>query len=235
MVPLISLFVILALSLTVTRIGAVALRLTGMSDAAARFQARSAFTGTGFTTRETEQVVAHPVRRRIVSTLMLTGSLGIVAVSATLIVSLIGLHQRATPLRLIVFVLGVIAFFVVARSKWVDRLMCAVITRILRRWTDLETRDFATLLHLRDDYRIAEIAIDEENPLAGRTLRDLRLRDHGINVLGVEQGDNGYDGSPHPDFRLAPGQTLIVYGRPDAVEGLDTGRLFESAAESAHD
>ena len=57
---------VLGLSLVITRIATTALSLTGLSWEAAKFQARSAFTGTGFTTSEAERVVDHPVRRRVI-------------------------------------------------------------------------------------------------------------------------------------------------------------------------
>lgn len=47
-----SLLVVLVLSLLVTRIATVALTHTGLSREVARFQARSAFSGVGFTTSE---------------------------------------------------------------------------------------------------------------------------------------------------------------------------------------
>jgi hypothetical protein len=61
MVAVATLIVVLFLSLIVVRIAAEALTLTGISREAARFQARSAWTGTGFTTAEAEQVAGHPV------------------------------------------------------------------------------------------------------------------------------------------------------------------------------
>ncbi|MGZ3673172.1 MAG: potassium transporter TrkA, partial [Ktedonobacterales bacterium] len=50
MVALVSFLLVLTLSLIIERIATVALTLTGLSRDAAAFQARSAFTGTGFTT-----------------------------------------------------------------------------------------------------------------------------------------------------------------------------------------
>jgi hypothetical protein len=73
-VGIIALFVVLSLSLALVRLATVALTMTGLSTQAASFQARSAFTGTGFTTSEAEAVVDHPVRRRIISWLMLLQS-----------------------------------------------------------------------------------------------------------------------------------------------------------------
>jgi hypothetical protein len=74
--------VVLFLSLIVVRIAAEALALTGVSREA-RFQARSAWIGTGFTTAEAEQVVNHPVRRRIIGLLMLLRSAGLVTAAST--------------------------------------------------------------------------------------------------------------------------------------------------------
>ena len=83
-IGIITLVATLVISLLVTRIGAVALTLTGLSKDSARFQARSAYTGVGFTTSESEQVVNHPVRRRILGFLMLTGNIGIAVVIASM-------------------------------------------------------------------------------------------------------------------------------------------------------
>ena len=72
MIAIIGLFVILILALMVIRIGAIALELTGLSTDVAAFQAQSAFSGVGFTTSESESIVNHPVRRKIIRTLILS-------------------------------------------------------------------------------------------------------------------------------------------------------------------
>jgi len=84
-----SIFIILSLSVFLIRVASVALRVTGLVDSSARFQALSAFTGTGFTTREAESVVNYPVRRNIVSMLMIIGNMGVVTVLATVVVSVV--------------------------------------------------------------------------------------------------------------------------------------------------
>ena len=85
---LLSIFIIIGVSYLIVRIATVALTLTGMDEEKARFQALSAFTGTGFTTTEAEIVVKHPVRRKIVMTLMVLGNAGLASVIASLILSL---------------------------------------------------------------------------------------------------------------------------------------------------
>lgn len=64
MTGLLTLILVIAVSMLVTKIATVALTHTGMSRENAKFQARSAFTGVGFTTNAAEKIVRHPVRRR---------------------------------------------------------------------------------------------------------------------------------------------------------------------------
>ncbi|MDZ4851234.1 MAG: hypothetical protein SGI77_18250 [Pirellulaceae bacterium] len=48
----------------------------------------SAFFGVGFTTREAELVVNHPVRRRIIRDLILAGNIGLTSSLATLVATM---------------------------------------------------------------------------------------------------------------------------------------------------
>ena len=54
MTAILSLLLVVTLSIVVTRVAAVALRHTGLARQTARFQARSAFSGAGFTTNESD-------------------------------------------------------------------------------------------------------------------------------------------------------------------------------------
>lgn len=229
MIAVLSLLVLLVLSLLVTRIAALALVLTGMPDDAARFQARSALTGTGFTSAETEQILTHPIRRRIIALLMLLGYVGLVAASGTLIISLLGIESQTDMWRLVVLAVGIIAFYFIASSGAIERVMRRIIMRVLRRYTDLETRDYATLLQLDGNYRIAELVVEPENWIVGRSLAEMRLRDRGVLVLGVTRPDRSYEGAPGGDFVVRAGEVLIVYGLPDDVAELDRARREHEA------
>lgn len=76
--------------LVIGRLASMALMMTGLSKDVARFQSRSALTGAGFTTRESESVVDHPVRRRIVELLMIAQSAGLATIVVSLILSFSG-------------------------------------------------------------------------------------------------------------------------------------------------
>jgi TrkA-C domain len=192
---LVSVFIVLLVSLLVTRVATVALTLTGMSREAARFQARSAISGVGFTTSEAESVVSHPVRRRIVLGLMVLGSAGIVGAVASLMVSFTGAHGSQAFDRVLVLLGGILVLVLAVRSRWVDRRLSWLIRHLLDRFSDLEVRDYASLLDLAGEYRVMEIAVRPGDWVAGRTLGELHLRDEGVVVLGVSRGDDYMGGS----------------------------------------
>ena len=220
MVALVSLFVIVVASLIVVRIATAILVLTGLSPEVARFQARSALTGVGFTTSEAESVVGHPVRRKVVMALMLVGSAGVITAVATLMLSFVGAGGRQTAVRGVLLVAGMVGLLLVARSRLVDRLLSHAIEKALRRWTSLDVRDWAALLHLGDDYAVSELFVAPDAWVADRTLDALALRDEGIRVLGISRPGAAFLGAPVGEVVVCPGDTLIAYGRRETLERL---------------
>ncbi len=223
MFSIITLLIVLALSLLVTRIATAALTHTGLSRQAARFQARSAFTGVGFTTTESEKVVNHPVRRKILLLLMLMGNAGIVTAISTLIVSLIRVDPSSDKLWLKIAVLmtGLLVLWWVARSSWADYQLSRLISRLLKRLTDLKVQDYAGMLHLAGEYQIIEMQVAPDDWLAGQPLKKLGLRKEGIVVLGVNRKSGKYIGAPFGGTEIQPYDTLILYGRSPALKKLD--------------
>ena len=234
MLPVVSLIVVLSLSLLLTRIASVALAHTGMSREAARFQARSAFSGVGFTTSEAEAVVSHPVRRRIVMWLMLVGNVGIVTAMASLLLSFVGMSgSSGPPIELGILVGGVLLLLLLAWSQWVDRQLSRVISWALRRWTSIDVHDYTNLLHLRDDYGILEVAVDADNWLAGRTLGETRLSQEGVLVLGVQCPGENFIGAPGAETPIRAGDQLILYGRAPRIAELHR-RCLGSEGDRSH-
>ncbi|MFW6133856.1 MAG: TrkA C-terminal domain-containing protein [Planctomycetota bacterium] len=234
-IGVITVLVVLGLSLIITRLATVALALTGMSQEAARFQARSAFTGTGFTTSESEQIVRHPVRRRIVMMLMIVRSAGLVTIIVSLILSFVGPAPDAAKLaRLAWLGGGVVALWLVSRSRVVDRFISRVIERALRRWTDLDVRDYASLLRLSGPYTVVELHVDPGDWLADKPLRHCDVQGEGVLVLGVLRSDGTYIGAPRGQTEMHAGDTLIVYGRAELLAELDARRAG-GAGDRAHE
>jgi hypothetical protein len=219
-----SLLAVLLMSLVITRVATVALTLTGMSHHAARFQARSALTGAGFTTSESERVVDHPLRRRIIMWLMLMGNTGLVLAASLMVVFIAGSSETGFSTRAIqlgLFLTGLLVLYAAARSRWVERVMARWIERLLDEHSDVAQRDYASLLHVGGGYRVAEMKVNPGDWIAGRSLAALQLSREGVLVLGVRRGGGEYEGAPRGETTLEPGDTALLYGREAVIADLD--------------
>lgn len=213
MIAILTILATIVLSLVVTRVATVALTVTGLSRESARFQARSAFTGVGFTTSEAEAVVAHPVRRRIILLLMLLGNAGLITILASFLLSFAGSEgPRQTLPRILMLLGGLFAIFLVARSQAFDRAFGRVAARFLKRFTDLDVRDYADLLQLSNGYGAIELSVQEDNWVVGKSLEEIALRDEGVAVLGIAHAEGGFVGVPRGDELVGVGDTLTLYG-----------------------
>ena len=234
MIALVSVFVIVLVSLLVTRVATVALTLTGMSRESARFQARSALSGTGFTTKEAEDVVSHPLRRRIVGGLMLVGSGGLVTAVGSLILTFGGNGQGQSHLiRALILIGGLFVIWLLSRSAWVDLRLSRLIGRALK-WRGFHVRDYGRLLALQKDWAVGELAVEAEDWMSGRTLAELKLRDEHVDVLGIQKPNGEYIGVPHGDRVIAAGDTLVLYATEERLEELDE-RKRGAAGDRAHE
>lgn len=225
MPAIISLLIILTFSILVTNIAAIALTHTGLSKESARFQARSAFTGVGFTTSESEKVVNHPLRRRILLMLMLLGNAGIVTAMSSLIITFVNMEDSAfLALRIVLRCFGLVTLWAVAASKIVDRHLSNLISRFLKRFTRLNIQDYASLLHLAGEYRVTEMHVEPKDWMANRTLSELQLREEGILVLGITRTDGTFIGFPTGETNLEPHDSIILYGRASSLKKIDQRR-----------
>lgn len=226
MVAIVSLLLVVSLSIFVTRVASIALTLTGLSRESARFQARSAFSGVGFTTKEAEGIVNHPVRRRIVLFLMLLGNAGIVTVVSSLVLGFVNVEATSSQLiRVLVLVGGLVVLWFISRSRYLDRILSRVMRSALKRWTRLDVRDYAQLLHIAGGYGVRELAIRDGDWISDRTLEEVQLREEGVVILGIERPDGTYLPAPKGPTLMEAGDVLVLYGPQDVIERLDQRRV----------
>lgn len=233
MLAIVSLLAIVTISIVITRVATVMLTATGLSRDIARFQARSAFSGAGFTTNESESVVNHPVRRRIVLQLMLLGAAGVVTSLTSLLLSFTDATGSQTVRRIGVLLGGLLALRLLAGSRLVDRGLTRLTEWAMRRFTRLNIRDYEKLLHISDEFTVAEVEPDEGSWLSGRRLEELALRQEGVLVLGIYRRDGSYLGVPNGTTPVLPGDRLVTYGDDDAILELATRRAGD-AGDHAH-
>jgi voltage-gated potassium channel len=73
-----------------------------------------------------------------------------------------------------------------------------------------------------DDFLLEEIEVRETCPQAGRSIRDLRVRDQtGAIIVALRKRDGTFDTTPSPDERIDVGDVLIGVGTPEEISKLE--------------
>lgn len=221
---LLALLTIVTLSLLVVRVGATALMMTGISWDAASFQAYSAFFGVGFTTKEAEMVVDHPIRRRIIKHLILLGNIGLTSAFATLVVTFVQTSGTIQTLEAIGLILaGLIVLMVLSNIKVLKSVLDLLIRKTLERAGVSHALDYDLLLRVQSGYCVSEIDVLEGNPIAGHSLAETRPADKGIIILGITGKDGIFHGVPGPQDRVETGDVITVYGNEEAIKEVMCG------------
>lgn len=215
-----ALVIIVLVALLVVKIGSSALQLTGMSKPVARFQAASAFFGVGFTTSEAEQVVSHPVRRKIILHLIVLGNIGLTSALATLLVTFMGSNERG--LGVTFAWLGAIALGILVLALFFNlRVVSEPLDRLMRRTLEkagmVRVMDYDYLLNLQDGFCVYDGEIHDDHPWVGKELWEVRPADVGVIVLGIYRDKGDFVGAPQKDTVIEKGDVLMVYGRDEDV------------------
>ena len=221
---ILALLIIASLSLIAVRVGATALMMTGLSWDSASFQAYSAFFGVGFTTREAEMVVNHPLRRRIIRDLILAGNIGLTSALATLIVTFVqskGTSQTITSLAMIAG--GLVLLLILSKLGFLRRLLDKIIRHSLESAGVVHALDYELLLRVESGYCISEIDVLEDNPIAGKTLAESRPADLGVVILSIQREDGSFTGAPGPNDIVRGTDVITAYGHEDDLRKFSQG------------
>ncbi|MBU0684035.1 MAG: potassium transporter TrkA [Candidatus Omnitrophota bacterium] len=208
--------VIIIVSAFIVKISAVALNLTGLNEKKAFFQALSAFTGTGFTTRDSESVVGHDIRRRIIMGLMVLGNAGLVSVITTLMLSFF--NRGITPILLNtgIILLAVLLIIKISQNKEITRKLTKKIQEKLIKSSTFTKRPVEEILRLAEGYGIAEVTLNEFCIDRGKTLFESSFRKRDILILAIERGSSVLP-APHASDELLLNDTLICYGKLENI------------------
>ena len=212
--------IVSVITLAFGQIATGALIATGVPPEVAAFQARSAFSGAGFTTTEAENVVNHPMRRRIIATTMFVGSLGTPTLVVTVLVGLIAPGPGSTTERSLVLIAGTFGVLLLVLNRPIRRVLVEVgRRRTTRRLTAALGGDVDEIMSLGDGFVVDAIRLVEEPGPTYRSLRALAHAIPGCTVLGVRR-EGGYVGEPPVDLELHAGDELIVHGRREVIAEL---------------
>jgi hypothetical protein len=203
-------FIFLGVWLLILWIGSITLEATGMERSKARFQALSALSGTGFTTREAESIVDHPKRRRIVSWLIFLGSVGITAFIVIMILYVRAGIAAPTITHIGIILASIFVFIVLIWTGTINRLT-SLILHLLHK-----TPVVVEILHQAGEYGVARIKIDKAD---GLTIGNAKFKARNITVLAIERG-NKVLSLPKNEEPVQAGDCMLCYGKVSEFNGL---------------
>ena len=212
--------VVAVFTMVFSRLATGALIATGVPPDVAAFQSRSAFSGAGFTTVETESVINHPTRRKIISTTMFVGSLGTPTLIVAVLVGFVAPGPGSTVERTLVIISGIVLMGMVLGNRPATNFLVKVGHRYAnKRLIPALSDDIEKLLALGDDFAVASVRLAADPADTYRSLRGLDDAIPGVRVLGIRRGDI-YFGEMPIDIELKEGDEIIVYTRLDRLESM---------------
>ncbi len=221
MTAIVTLIVIAIFSWLAIKVATTALMMTGLSFDTASFQSYSAFFGVGFTTKEAELVVNHPVRRRIIRDLILVGNIGLTSALATMVATFVQGNNVFQSLMIILVAASIaLAISYVGRSRFVRKGLDRIISFSLTQAGVVRALDYELLLRVEHGYVVSEYLVESNNPLVGKSLRQTRPWDSGVIILAIRRKDELLPGIPGPSNEINSGDVLVLYGQEKDVRKL---------------
>ncbi len=208
---IILIIIVVFVSVMIRKVATVALELTGLDRSTSSFQALSALTSTGFTTREAELITSHPVRRKVISILMIIGNAGTVVVIAGLVSSFLNITSPWAVLRFIVLIIALYFIFKLATHNRIGRALSRKIEEKLRERFKIQERTIGRILDLGQDFGIAGIPLHKNSPSVGKTLAASKMSKKKILVLAIERKDKKIF-TVRDNYKLHAGDNLVCYG-----------------------
>ncbi len=208
--------ILIIIYLVVARVGMILLMNTGLDRPTAGFQALSAITGTGFTTRASESVVGHELRRRIVMVLMVIGNIGLAGGVASLITIFRRENVEFNVVRAAALVAIFSVIFWISGRKRIWRKINEWLTNYIEKRPMFRKSTAEELLNFHDNYSVVEIHVQDSDHNVGKPLRDTDFRRRDILVLSIER-DGNLDPLPNPSSRIQAGDKLICYGNVESI------------------
>ena len=208
--------IIILIYWTICEVFTVLFRFTGLPYEKARFQVLSIITGTGFTTRESENLVSVKPRRRLAQITMLFGyvfNVTVVSAFVNIFVSLKNDQIDNVFSGLMIPLLVILVLMLVIRTRPVHRWIDTIIEKAAGRLMGTDKDNTILLVDYISDNSIAKVKLRKvPEGFKGKTLAEMDLRtESGVQIMLVERADRSVErGKGDTVFR--EGDKLTVFG-----------------------
>jgi hypothetical protein len=203
------------LIIIVVEISSSLLIISGLDKKIARFQAISMLTATGFTTKESELILRHPIRRNIGMFLILFGvfSLAVLISSISKI-----MEQNFRIPQMVMITTGMLLILVTVKNKPVMKLLSRKFHQHLRQEFELHELPIEEVLYTGEEDMVSKISIFAESRAVDQPVVEMFNPDDDFLLLFVQRGSEKIR---HQCMKLTlqEGDILFVYGSKTSIEG----------------
>ncbi|MDP4161929.1 MAG: TrkA C-terminal domain-containing protein [Bacillota bacterium] len=205
--------------LAVIEINVIFFTLTGLEKHISRFQVISMLTGTGFTTGESELIIAHPVRRKLSAFLILFGAFSL-AVIISFISNILAKTFLTKEIAYVAIALIVILIFL--KIPGMQKNLSKKFKGEMKKHFHVKDLLIKDVLLKNEADNIIEVPIHESSPYIGSTFREKIKESDDINILYIKRGDLMLRKERLRET-LQAGDKLLLYGDKTAI-----GEMFSA-------
>lgn len=213
---LVAIALFLILYLAVIEFLTISLKLTGLSYDISKFQSISIFSTIGFTTKESELITQHPLRRKLCSQMMVITHIANLTIMSSLFYYLnkgVGLED------LRVVIVASLICLLYRRLKLHAYLDIFLEKILLRRMMSNKNKTMFSreMVKKMGDYMLYLVMLDRDSNFIGKSIRNSKLKMKGIQVLNIDKG-NSFIGFPKPEYVFEAEDRLLIYGDISTIE-----------------
>jgi hypothetical protein len=184
------------------------MRITGLDRDISRFQVVSMLTGTGFTTKESELILRHPVRRKIGIFLILFGVFSL-AVVISFLSSVLAQSFHLVQLTVVAAVLFIA--FLVIRGNGIRNRMSERFKVDMEDNFAVHELPIQEVLYLSEDDLFVDIPIHEGSKYSGRKWIEMLTEEEDMNLLFIQRGDKKIR-EKRQQTEMEVGDIVYMYG-----------------------
>ena len=236
---------VVTIYLLMIEIFSVAFKLTGLSTSKIKFQVASLFTGTGFTTAESELITNDERRRKIAVVCAYTGHIFSVVILGLVINVFVSIGLTVTKEYLTftpawnewyMFVLyvtsGLFLLMLLLKIPPINKRFQRFLEKVaINSSKHTRNTNIVTVLDIYGKHAIAEVVLNRIPEFAKeKSLFEMGLtKEYSINVLSIKRGKRVLDVTKDTMFRK--GDILVIYGnigdiREAFVNSLDSNKVI---------
>ena len=207
------------LFLLIVELFAILFKITGMDHRKARFQVISLLTSTGFSTKESEQIMNHTTRRKIASIIMIFGYASTVTL-VSFVIKILERDIKSVYNLIIIFVIVCTGIYILNKTMLIDKCEEFIENHIRRNslWIKFNIKE-QEIISRNKGYGIVEVPLKSNNYIIGKSILESNLKSYEVQVLSIDKGDSLIK-FPKKDYIFEEGDVLAVYGNLKNINSL---------------